>query len=141
VDTIELPTSIVSTDAGAPRDSADEVGTRMASTPAGAVVTLDIARGWHVYSNPPSTRYLIPASVTAFRAGHALSITPRYPPGLDIGMRIARQTILVYENGVRIGLPGLTDLRAVQVRVRVQACKDSGLCLPPATIVARPPAG
>ena len=54
-------------------------------------------------------------------------------------MRVAGRTILVYENGARIDLPGLTDLRAVQVRV--QACKDSGLCLPPATIVARPPPG
>ena len=135
----ELPTSIVSTAAGAPRDSADEVGAQIASTPAGAVVTLDIARGWHVYSNPPSTPYLIPASLTVFRAGRALPITPRYPPGQDIGMRVEGKTILVYANGARIELPGLTDVRAVQVRVRVQACKDSGLCLPPATIVARPP--
>jgi thiol:disulfide interchange protein DsbD len=134
-----LPTSIVSAYADAPRDSADEVGARVTSTPAGALVTLDIARGWHVYSNPPSTPYLIPASVTVFRAGRALPITPRYPPGQDIGMRVAGKTILVYENGARIDLPGLTDVRAVQVRVRVQACKDSGLCLPPAIVVARPP--
>ena len=136
----ELPTPIVSTNVGAPSDSADEVGARVTSTPAGALVTLDIARGWHVYSNPPSTPYLIPASVTVFRAGRALPITPRYPRGQDIGVRIERQTILVYENGTRIDLPGLTHVRAVQVRVWVQACKDSGLCLPPATVVARPPA-
>lgn len=137
----ELPASTTSANAGAPADSAGEVRARLTPAPQGAVVTLDIARGWHVYSNPPSTPYLIPVSVEVFRTDRILPIAPHYPPGQDIGMRVAGKTILVYENGTRIALPGLSDLRAVQVRLRVQACKDSGLCLPPATVVARPPSG
>jgi thiol:disulfide interchange protein DsbD len=50
---------------------------------------------------------------------------------------VAGKTILVHENGARIDLSGLTDLGAMRVRVR--AGRDSGLCLPPAIVVTRPP--
>ncbi len=116
--------------------SASKTHATVTSENSGAAVTLHIDTGWHVYANPPSAPYLIPASVTAQRNGHALIIKPRYPPGEDIGLRINGRTILVYEDGTRIGLPGLTNLRGVRVLVRVQACDNKGLCLPPATITA-----
>ena len=123
--------------AGAPVDSSSEVSADIAPADGGAVLTLHIARGWHVYANPPSAPYLIPASVTVLRGGRALAVHPQYPPGRDIGLHVGGRTIRVYEDGTRIGLPGLANLANTRVRVRVQACKDSGLCLPPATLEAQ----
>lgn len=117
-------------------DSSAKVGASAAINGPNAVVTLHIDAGWHVYANPPSAPYLIPVTVVAQRSGRTLDIQPLYPPGQDIGLHINGKTIRVYENGTRIALPGLSRLRDVRLQVKIQACADKGLCLPPATIVA-----
>ncbi|MHB8913275.1 MAG: cytochrome c biogenesis protein CcdA [Lysobacter sp.] len=122
--------------AAAPADSASEVSASVSAATGGATVILHIARGWHVYANPPSAPYLIPASVRVLRDGRALDLRPSYPPGTTIGLRIDGRDILVYEDGTQIGLPGLASLRGTQVLVRVQACEDKGVCLSPATLTA-----
>ena len=101
-----------------------------------AVVTLHIQPGWHVYANPPSAPYLIPVTIVAQRGGHVLDFQPSYPPGQNMGLQVDGKIIRVYENGTRIALPGLSRLRDVRILVRVQACADKGLCLPPATLIA-----
>ncbi|OIQ78518.1 disulfide bond corrector protein DsbC [mine drainage metagenome] len=117
-------------------DSSAKVRAGAAIDGPNAVVTLRIEPGWHVYANPPSAPYLIPATVVVQRSGRELDLHPLYPPGQDIGLRVDGKTIRVYENGTRIGLPGLSSLRDVRIQVHVQACADKGLCLPPGTVVA-----
>lgn len=95
----------------APVDSASEVSASVTAAAGGATVILHIARGWHVYANPPSAPYLIPVSVRVLSDGRALDGRPSYPPGTTIGLRIDGRDILVYENDARIGLPGLASLR------------------------------
>ncbi|MHB1668512.1 protein-disulfide reductase DsbD domain-containing protein [Thiomonas sp.] len=117
-------------------DSSTKVRAGAAIDGRDAVVTLHIQPGWHVYANPPSAPYLIPVTIVAQRGGHGLDLQPSYPPGQDIGLRVDGKIIRVYENGTRIALPGLSSLRDVRIQVRVQACADKGLCLPPATLIA-----
>lgn len=114
--------------------------------PAALEVRLRIDRGWHVIANPPSLDFLIPTTVDAGVKEGELTLTPSYPAAdkeVDVGLEKA---IGVYDTGVTIRsalipirLPPGRPRGKMGISVRVQACNDGGVCLPPATIRAEIP--
>ena len=118
------------------RDSSTVAAARSVRDAGGAAVVLQLTPHWHVYANPAPLSYLIPVTIRVLRGGTPLPLAPAYPAGRDIGLRLQHKTVGVYENGTRIALPGLHLAPDVQLRVHLQACDDSGTCLPPATVIA-----
>ena len=119
------------------RDSSTVAAARSVRGADGNVaVVLQLTPHWHVYANPAPLSYLIPVTISALRGGSPLPLAPAYPAGRDIDLRLQHKTVRVYENGTRIALPGLHLTPDTQLRVHLQACDDSGTCLPPATVIA-----
>ena len=136
------PVLVAATAVAAAPDLADtaahvKVGARVRGAPQGddeIVVTVQIARGYHVNANPASFDYLIPTAVIF--AG----LTPSrviYPAPKLFRPAFARAGIRVYEGGVEIVAQfpkgTLRRDRAVTGSVRAQACNDE-VCLPPADL-------
>ena len=119
-------------------DTASHVGAgaalRRLPTHDEVVVTLRIARGFHVNANPASYDYLI---ATALRLEALEPSRIRYPQARLFKPAFERQGLMVYEGEVELAaeLPAgtLAGPRTVRGEVRVQACDDQ-VCLPPATL-------
>lgn len=105
------------------------------------VLTLNMDAGWHVNANPASMEFLIPTAASASADGRSLDIPVQYPPGRVSDITLGDTAIEVYDDGARIRLlPGEKDAAMLQetgeldVKVRVQACNDSGVCLAPSDL-------
>lgn len=98
-------------------------------------IALDIASKWHINANPASFDFLIPTDIKVFANGVLLSTELAYPPGdeLDVGLE---DPIRVYSGKVKLiaALDNVADNDIPTVQAVVQACNDSGLCLPPSTL-------
>ena len=98
-------------------------------------IELDIASAWHINANPASFDFLIPTDIKVFANGVRLSTELEYPPGdeLDVGLE---DPIRVYSGNVKLiaALDEVADNDIPTVKAVVQACNDSGLCLPPSTL-------
>jgi len=98
-------------------------------------IELDIASEWHINANPASFDFLIPTDIKVFANGVRLSTELEYPPGdeLDVGLE---DPIRVYSGNVKLiaALDEVADNDIPTVKAVVQACNDSGLCLPPSTL-------
>ena len=98
-------------------------------------IELDIASEWHINANPASFDFLIPTDIKVFANGVLLSTELVYPPGdeLDVGLE---DPIRVYSGKVKLiaALDEVVDNDVPTVEAVVQACNDSGLCLPPSTL-------
>ncbi|MES1930912.1 hypothetical protein SADO_16753 [Salinisphaera dokdonensis CL-ES53] len=98
-------------------------------------IELEIDSGWHINANPASFDFLIPTEIEVLADGSMLSTNLAYPFGdeLDVGLE---EPIRVYSGNVELtatlGEAAARDQPIVQAVV--QACNDSGLCLPPSTI-------
>ena len=100
-------------------------------------IELAIETPWHINANPASFDFLIPTEVDFMANSVRLPATLKYPVGkkIDVGLGAP---ITVYSGRLEL----TTDLAAhdnkgsVDVQARVQACNDSGLCLPPSTLSA-----
>ncbi len=111
-------------------------------TPGGefeAMLTLEVARGWHLYANPPGSDRLKPTVVELSPNPTATLVSVDYPEGeaKRLGGEVAPVT--VYEGRVvlRARLKADPEARPGEVpltfRVRYQACDDRA-CLAPATL-------
>lgn len=102
---------------------------------------LHIASGWHVNANPASLAFLIPTQVTAFVNGQPVDIKVRYPPGADSGIHLNGRAIQVYNDNAEInvslkpkGVLLMQEAGRLDLKIRVQACSDKGICLAPSTL-------
>ncbi|CAM4223481.1 protein-disulfide reductase DsbD domain-containing protein [Bordetella muralis] len=115
-------------------DSANHVKASLTKTGQDGVITLHIEGGWHVNANPASLDNLIPSSVLVIYDGKERSVQADYPAGVSSGIKIDTTDILVYDDGTRIPVHQIKIEAGERLVVRVQACNDQGICLPPATI-------
>lgn len=105
------------------------------------VLTLDIDPGWHVNANPASMEFLIPTAASATANGQPLNILAQYPPGRVSDITLGETAIEVYDDGASIRLlpdeedaARLKEAGQLDLKVRVQACNDSGVCLAPSDL-------
>ena len=104
-------------------------------------IELDIASEWHINANPASFDFLIPTDIKIFVNGELLSTEVAYPAGEELGVGL-EDPIRVYSGKVKLiaALDKVADNDIPTVEAVVQACNDSGLCLPPSTLSASIPA-
>lgn len=113
------------------------------------VVTLNIDSGWHVNANPATLEFLIPTAASATANGQPLDVPTQYPPGRVGDITLGETAIEVYDDGASIRLlpdeedaAKLKEAGELDLKVRVQACNDSGVCLAPSDLsVTLEPAG
>ncbi len=100
------------------------------------IVSFNIADGWHINANPASLEFLIPTTIQVEENGSPLELEIDYPAGklLDMGLE---EPIAVYSDEVDIAARHGADLDKagrLRVKIRIQACNDSGRCLLPAEL-------
>ncbi|WP_293625810.1 protein-disulfide reductase DsbD domain-containing protein [Salinisphaera sp.] len=103
-------------------------------------IELEIDSGWHINANPASFDFLIPTEIEVLAGRRMLSTKFAYPSGdeLDVGLE---EPIRVYSGDVDLTttLEEAASGYKHTVQAVVQACNDSGLCLPPSTITTSIP--
>lgn len=107
-------------------------------------VQLAIADGWHVNAHPASLDFLIATDIHGTAGATALPLNVTWPAGRDSGIEFNGTAIEVYSTDtvipVHISAQAAKAVRAagqLVLDVRVQACSDAGICLPPSTLTAR----
>lgn len=109
-----------------------------------ATITLDIAEGYHVHSNPASDKFYIATEVKAEPQEGLTPGKPVYPKPVTHRFEFSDKPLSVYEGHVAISLPLRADKTAAKGRhtfsanIRVQPCNDQ-TCLPPRDINAAIP--
>lgn len=106
-----------------------------------AKITLDIADGYHVHSNPASDKFYIATEVKVAPQEGLTPGKPAYPKGVTHKFEFSETPLSVYEGRAVITLPLSADKSAAKGRhtlnatIRVQPCNDQ-VCLPPRDISA-----
>lgn len=109
-----------------------------------ATITLDIAEGYHVHSNPASDKFYIATEVKAAPQEGLTPGTPSYPKPVTHKFEFSDKPLTVYEGRAVIRMPLRADKTAAKgshtlnANIRVQPCNDQ-VCLPPRTIAAAIP--
>jgi thiol:disulfide interchange protein DsbD len=109
-----------------------------------ATITLDIAEGYHVHSNPASDKFYIATEVKAEPQEGLTPGKPTYPKPVTHRFEFSDKPLSVYEGRAVIRLPLRADKTAAKGRhtfsanIRVQPCNDQ-TCLPPRDINAAIP--
>jgi hypothetical protein len=109
-----------------------------------ATITLDIAEGYHVHSNPASDKFYIATEVKAEPQEGLTPGKPTYPKPVTHRFEFSDKPLSVYEGRAVIRLPLRADKTASKGRhtlsanIRVQPCNDQ-TCLPPRDINAAIP--
>lgn len=109
-----------------------------------ATITLDIAEGYHVHSNPASDKFYIATEVKAAPQDGLTPGKPEYPKPLTHKFEFSDKPLSVYEGRAVIKLPLRADKTVAKGRhtlsanIRVQPCNDQ-TCLPPRDINAAIP--
>lgn len=104
-----------------------------------ALVTLDVAAGWHVNANPPSPDYLIPTALTLRGAGGVTAGRVSYPAGQPVKLGFDENPLSVYSGRVTLkvalaaALTAANGSRTLAGSVRFQSCNDE-VCLAPASV-------
>jgi thiol:disulfide interchange protein DsbD len=104
-----------------------------------ALVTLEIAAGWHVNANPPSPDYLIPTTVTLRGAAGLTPGRTTYPPGEPVKLAFDENPLSVYSGRVTLKVvlaaakSAANGAHALAGSVRYQSCNDE-VCLAPASV-------
>lgn len=108
-------------------------------------IRLDIADGWHVNAHPASLDFLVATTIRAKAGGEPLPLTIDWPRGRDSGVELGGTSIRVYDDNTVIPATlataadkGAVAADRITVNVRVQACSNRGICLPPATLSVEP---
>ena len=125
-----------------PRESADVVKAGLKTEPPAKdgsrsfAVTLAVSAPWHLYANPAGNPTLIESqtAVEAFLDGKKVEAAVEYPKGKAVKDAVTGD-YAVYEGTVTLTgkLPAGTKADAIEVRVRLTACKE-GTCLLPSTL-------
>ncbi len=114
-----------------------------AGEPFEAVVTLQVAEGWHINANPVSLDFLVPTELSVASPMALDVISIEYPRGTDVALGFADQPLAVYDGIVPIRAtlklstttpPGSRG--QIRLTVAYQACDDAR-CLPPASLTRR----
>ncbi|HVF66105.1 MAG TPA: protein-disulfide reductase DsbD domain-containing protein [Pyrinomonadaceae bacterium] len=106
-----------------------------------ATITLDIAEGYHVHSNPASDKFYHATEVKASPQEGLTPGKPAYPKAVTHKFGFSDKPLSVYEGRAVIRLPLSADKTAAKGRhtfnatVHVQPCDDE-VCLPPRDINA-----
>lgn len=106
-----------------------------------AVITLDIADGYHIHSNPASDKFYHATEVKAAQQEGLTPGKPAYPKAVTHKFGFSDKPLSVYEGRAVIRLPLSADKTAAKGRhtlnttVHVQPCDDE-VCLPPRDINA-----
>ncbi|HVF45675.1 MAG TPA: protein-disulfide reductase DsbD N-terminal domain-containing protein [Pyrinomonadaceae bacterium] len=106
-----------------------------------AAITLDIAEGYHVHSNPASDKFYHATEVKASPQEGLTPGKPAYPKAVTHKFEFSEKPLSVYEGRVVIRLPLNADKTAAKgrhtfnVKVHVQPC-DEQVCYPPRDINA-----
>ena len=109
-----------------------------------AVVRLNIADGFHVNSNAPGDKFVIPTRLEAAPAAGIKAGAARYPEGVRKKFPFSEQPLSVYEGEVAIRLPLSAEAGAskgrhtVSADLTVQPCDDRE-CFPPRKVNAAVP--
>jgi thiol:disulfide interchange protein DsbD len=104
-----------------------------------ATVHLEVAPGWHVYSNPPSLDYNIPTKVGITGAAGIAAGKPAYPPGRSVKLASDEQAMSVYDGALDIPVPltaaasAANGPHALRGSVAYQSCNDQ-MCLAPVSV-------
>lgn len=104
-----------------------------------ALVTLEIAAGWHVNANPPSPDYLIPTTVALRGADGLTPGRTSYPAGEPVKLAFDENPLSVYSGQVTLKVAlaaaptAANGTRALAGSVRFQSCNDE-VCLAPASV-------
>jgi thiol:disulfide interchange protein DsbD len=107
-------------------------------------ITLDIAEGYHVHSNPASDKFYIATEVKAEPQEGLTPGQPAYPKPSTHKFEFSDKPLSVYEGQAVIRMPIRADKTAAKGRhtlnasIRVQPCNDQ-VCLPPRNIAAAVP--
>lgn len=108
-------------------------------------VRLDMAEGWHVNAHPASLDFLVATTIEARAGGETLALDIAWPEGHDSDIRLGGTRIQVYSDNtvipVQLARTAAARIRAagqLTLNVRVQACSDRGICLPPSTLTIHP---
>ncbi|MGB7757620.1 MAG: protein-disulfide reductase DsbD domain-containing protein [Salinisphaera sp.] len=98
-------------------------------------IELNIKKHWHINANPAGFDFLIPTEVDIVADGAPLPINLDFPAGDEINVGLGRP-IRVYSGQMKLigHLTGHGSDGPLKAQARVQACNDSGLCLPPSTL-------
>jgi len=120
------------------QSSADFVQLRASREGGGIRIELAIEKHWHINANPASYDSLIPTQVRISDQGAPISIRLNYPEGHPISVGLD-EPIQVYSGQIDLvaNLPEQNGGGPFQVEAQVQACNDSGLCLPPSMLSTR----
>jgi DsbC/DsbD-like thiol-disulfide interchange protein len=99
-------------------------------------ITLDIAKGWHLYANPVNHEFLeggqTTVKVTSKEKPQSVKI--KYPAGKTIVDK--KEKYDIYEGVVKIEATvkrAASDTSPLEISVAIQAC-DSKVCLQPSTL-------
>ena len=104
-----------------------------------AVVRLNIAGSFHVNSNAPGDKFVIPTRLEAAPAAGLKTGAPVYPEGVKKKFPFSEQPLSVYEGEVAIRMPLSAEAGAskgrhtVSADLTVQPCDDRE-CFPPRKI-------
>jgi len=105
------------------------------------VLALDIEPDWHVNANPASMEFLIPTAASSSVNGQSLEIPIQYPRGRVSDITLGDTALEVYDDGASIRLlpdekqtAMLQEAGKLDVKVRVQACSEDGVCLAPSDL-------
>lgn len=101
-------------------------------------VTMDIPSGYHVNSNRPLEKFLIPTELRV-EAPKGFRVTPvSYPRSVSRNFKFSKNRVLVYEGRaimrftVTVPSNASTGSTELKLRLRFQSCNDE-VCFPPAT--------
>lgn len=98
-------------------------------------IELEIAPQWHINANPASLDFLIPTEAEVIENGVRVPANMSYPVGeqIDVGLS---EPIQVYSGRLELStsLAAPDNDSPLKAQARIQACNDSGLCLPPSTL-------
>ena len=105
-------------------------------------VGIRIRRGYHINSNTPNERYLIPTSLTWDTPPFEVK-SVEYPAAEEVRYDFSEEPLSVYSSRIEIvttfrveSVPA--ELAELSARFRFQACDDRS-CLPPRTIPVKIP--
>lgn len=110
-------------------------------------VQLLVADGWHVNAHPASLDFLVPTTITAQAGDQTLPLAIAWPDGHASGIELGGTEIMVYSDNTTIPVrlkpaaaQATRTTAQLVLKVRVQACSNKGICLPPSTLTVQPAA-
>jgi DsbC/DsbD-like thiol-disulfide interchange protein len=102
-------------------------------------VQLTVNSGFHINSNKPKDKYLIPTQVKIDPISGVLFGSVKFPPAKEAKFQFSSEPLSVFEGEVQLEIPAQSSRtlplgkKAVTGKVIYQAC-DNDTCYPPRTV-------